>query len=77
MDENILAQIPGQNIAQALQTLPGARTATDELMDATVDVPGIGTVRIAAKRFRHKHGKAVMYSWAAEKAVAEGRGLMQ
>jgi hypothetical protein len=32
-------------------------------MDATIDVPGIGTVRITAKRFRHKHGKAVMYFW--------------
>lgn len=69
-DNGILSRIPGQYISRALRTLPNAETATDEQMEATIDVPGIGAVRITAKRFRHKKGKAVMYFWTAERATA-------
>jgi hypothetical protein len=69
MSENLLPRIHGQYIARALQTLPNASTVLDTQMDATLDVPGIGLVRITAKRFKHKKGKAVAYFWTAEKAV--------
>ena len=49
MSENLLPRIPGQYIARALHTLPHAETAADEVMEAAIDVPGIGTVRIASK----------------------------
>jgi hypothetical protein len=71
MSDNLLARIPGQYAARALQTLPRAETAADELMEATIDVPGVGRVRITAKRFKHKRGKAVSYFWTAEKALCE------
>ena len=67
-DDNILPCVHGQYIARALQTLPRAETATDELMEAAIDVPELGAVRITAKRFKHKQGKAVMYFWTAERA---------
>jgi hypothetical protein len=37
-------------------------------MDARINVPSTGLVRITVKRFKHNKGKAVMYFWTAEKA---------
>jgi hypothetical protein len=68
MYENLLPRIPGPYLARALNTLPPAETAPDEIMEAIINVPELGTVRITAKRFRHKKGKAVMYFWTASRA---------
>lgn len=73
-DKNILARVPGQYIARALQTLPKAESApVDAIMEASIDVPGIGMVRVTAKRVRHKKGKYVGYFWTAEKALLSRR----
>ena len=38
-------------------------------MEAFVDVPGLGRIRITARRMRHKRGQSTHYFWAAESAV--------
>jgi hypothetical protein len=38
-------------------------------MEAVLDVPGIGMVRITARRLKSKKGKVVHYFWSAAKAV--------
>jgi hypothetical protein len=71
VSENILARIPGEYVADALQTLPNAATATEEFMQAFVHVPRIGRVRITAKRSKHTRGRSTHYFWTAESAVVE------
>jgi hypothetical protein len=68
-EDNILERVPGPYVSDALQTLPNAETATVDRMEAVIDVPGIGTVRITARRLKSKKGKAVHYVWSAAKAV--------
>jgi hypothetical protein len=68
-DENgILSKIPGQYVAVANQILPKAETAQDDTMQAVVEVPGFGHVRLTFKRLRHKRGKSVHYFWCANRA---------
>ena len=68
--ENILSRIPAHYKAEALQTLPDAASADDgAIMEAFVDVPGVGRIRITARRMRHKRGRSVHYFWTAESAV--------
>jgi hypothetical protein len=69
MSEDLLPRIPGEYIAHALQTLPPAQTAADEVMEATVSVPRVGMVRITAKMAAHRKGRSTSYFWTAEKAV--------
>jgi hypothetical protein len=52
-------RIPGHYLARAIQTLPDASTVIDTHMDAMIDVPGIGLVRVTAKRMKHKRAKSV------------------
>ena len=68
MSENILARVPGQYLAQALNELPSAETAPAELMEATIDVPGLGTVRVTGRRMSHRRGKVRHWFWTAQKA---------
>jgi hypothetical protein len=74
MSEDLLPRIPGQYIAHALQTLPRAETAADTLMEATVEVPGVGTVRITAKKAKHRKGRSTSYFWTPERAVVAPSG---
>ena len=69
-DENILSSVPGQYLAAALQTLPSAEAAPVDTMDATIDVPGIGTVRVTGRRMKAKRGKVSHYFWTPSRAVA-------
>ena len=70
MSEDLLPRIPGEYIAQAKQTLPDAARAPDgALMDCYVNVPGIGRVRITARRLKHKRGRSTHYFWTAESAI--------
>jgi hypothetical protein len=67
--ENILGQITGPYVSRALKTLPKAETMPDgAIMEATIEVPGLGTVRFTARRMRHKRGKSTHYFWTAESA---------
>jgi hypothetical protein len=61
--------VPGQSLAAALQTLPNAETAAADSMEATIEVPPVGLVRVTAKRAKAKHGKQPHYFWTPEKAV--------
>ena len=74
MTDHLLARIPGNYIAKALQTLPPAANADDgAVMDCFVNVPELGRVRITAKRFKHKRGRSTHYFWTAESAALETR----
>ena len=68
-EPRLLARIPGQYISQALKTLPPAEIAPFDVMEASIDVPGIGTVRITAKRMKHKKGRLMHYFWNADSAA--------
>ena len=68
-DEHLLPRIPGEYIADALLTLPPAKEAEWATMDCFVGVPGIGRVRITARRMKHKRGRSTHYFWTAESAA--------
>jgi hypothetical protein len=70
VSENILARVPGHLLAQALKKLPAADIWHTDSAETTIDVPGIGAVRVTAKRTKAKGGKSAHYVWAAESAVA-------
>ena len=60
--DDLLPRIPGDYIADALQTLPDpARSRDGAMMDCFVDVPSIGRVRITARRLKHKRGRSTHY----------------
>jgi len=70
VSENILSRIPGNYVAEALITLPPAESANDgTIMDRFVTVPGVGKVRITARRMKYKRGGSMHYFWTAESAV--------
>ena len=69
--KNILPRLPAPYVAAALNTLPPAETAAEDAMEAIVDdVPGIGNVRVTAKRMKARRSKSDHYFWAAVKAIA-------
>jgi hypothetical protein len=68
-DKNILPRVPGQYVARALKELPDAETAQAEIMEATIDVPELGSVRITAKRMKHKKGKSTHSFWTADRCA--------
>jgi hypothetical protein len=65
---NLLARIPGQYVAEALNKLPAAESTTMDMMEVLINVPGLGAVRIAAKRMKETRGKSTHYFWSAERA---------
>ena len=69
VSENILSRIPGNYVTEALMTLPPAERADDgAIMDRFVTVPGVGKVRITARRMKHKRGRSMHFFWVAESA---------
>jgi hypothetical protein len=38
-------------------------------METVIDVPGLGAVRIAEKRLKHKNGRSTRHFWTADDAV--------
>ena len=69
--ENILPLVPGPYLAAALNTLPHAEIAAADTLEATVEVPGIGAVRVTAKRLKAKRGKSSHYFWTPASATLE------
>lgn len=67
-DNGILSRIPGEHVAGALQLLPPAVSAKEEVAEVQYDVPGIGRVRFTADRLKSKRGKTVRYFWSMSKA---------
>ena len=64
MSENILARVPADLLARALKKLPAADIWPTDTAHTTIDVPGIGLVRVTGKRMKAKRG----YVWTPEKA---------
>lgn len=69
--ENILPRVPKNLLVRALKKLPAADHWSSDTAETTIDVPGIGAVRVTGKRTKAKQGKA-SYFWSAVKAIAEG-----
>ena len=69
MSENIIARVPGQYLSQALCKLPSPETAPVERMDVTIDVPGIGLVRVTGRRMSSRKGKSRHWFWTPECVV--------
>ena len=66
--DNVLRFIPGDYISAARQTLPDAKTDTEEFREVEIDVPRWFKVRIRFKRFHYKRGKMNRCFWTAERA---------
>ena len=71
MPDNLLPRIPGEYIVDAMLTLPQPKLVEDSaIIDVFVEVPGIGRVRITARRLKSKRGRSTNYFWTAESAEA-------
>lgn len=69
MTENgILAQVPGQFIAQASQTLPTAGTAEDRDYHAEIEAGHAGLVRVTFRRQKARRNKTTHWFWSARRA---------
>jgi hypothetical protein len=66
-------RIPGHYLARAIQTLPDASTVIDTHMDAMIDVPGIGLVRVDCETDEAQAREVRSHFWTPEKAVAVAR----
>lgn len=67
-ENGILALVPGQFVAQALNALPEAARDTEPCRQAVIDVPGLGRVRFTCRRVVSRKGRAKTAFWAAQKA---------
>jgi hypothetical protein len=70
-EENVLSKVPGHYVAQAILSLPEAQLSGGEVMEAMIDVPGLGRVKITCRKFRHKKGRSARVFWTAERAIKE------
>ena len=57
-EANLLLTIPSRFIAAGSRNLPKAATSTDEILQAVVDVPGIGRVCFTYKRTSQKNARS-------------------
>ena len=67
-DDNILARVPKPLLARALKKLPAADIWLSDTAETTIDVPGLGAVRVTAER-KPRQGQSAHYFWTAVKAV--------
>ena len=65
-DNGILAEVPGQYVAEAKQSLPPAATAEDRDYDVVIDAGHAGRVRIFFRKQKAKRGKFSHWFWAAK-----------
>lgn len=69
MESNgILAQVPGQFIAQASQTLPPAGTAEARDYPVEIEAGHLGAVRITFRKQKMKRAKHSHWFWLAQRA---------
>ena len=66
---NLLSVIPGEYVSAALRTLPDPSTAPGELVETTINVPGLGRVRFTCRKLSARKGKSTRGFWTAEHAV--------
>jgi hypothetical protein len=48
-EENLLSKVPSHYAAQAILSLPDAQLSVAEVMEAIIDVPGLGRVKITCR----------------------------
>ena len=70
-DDNVLSRVPKALLARALKKLPAANIWASDTAETTIDVPGLGAVRVIAKRMQATRGKSSHYFWTPEKAVVD------
>lgn len=71
MDDNgILAQVPGDYVAQAALTLPPATTVEDRDYPVEIDAGHAGLVRITFQRQKARRAKRTHWFWSAKRADA-------
>lgn len=69
MDDNgILEHVPGQYVAQALQSLPPPATAEDRDYQVEIDAGHAGMVRITFRRQKARRAKHSHWFWLAQRA---------
>ena len=68
-NENVLSIIPGQYVAEALGTLPDASTATGELVETGIHVPGLGQGEVQLPQTLITQRPTRRWFWSAERAV--------
>jgi len=70
-DNGILAQVPGQFVADGIAMLPDPEAAEDRPYEVVIDADYAGTVRLFARRQynnRHKRGNWYWVVYRAEPA---------
>jgi len=67
-DNGILAEVPGQYVAEGSQTLPAAATAEDREYPVEIDAGHAGRVRIYYRKQKAKRGKFSHWFWLAKRA---------
>jgi hypothetical protein len=71
-EENVLAMIPGDLIAQGSRTLPPAERCKGMVREVEIDVPGRIRAKVCYKPFYFKRGKMSRWFWTAESAERIG-----
>lgn len=66
----ILASVGGPYIAAGQAQLPTAGPGAGQELVATVDVPGLGSVRITYRLSSYKHRRSTHWHWVAVRAEA-------
>jgi len=69
MNENgILAEVPGQYVAEGKQSLPPAETAEDREYPVEINAGHVGPVRIFFRKQKLKRAKHSHWFWLAQRA---------
>ncbi len=64
----ILASVPGEYIAEAINALPDAETAEDRDYEVVLEAGHVGMVRLYACRKKARHGKHTHWFWSVHRA---------
>jgi len=67
-DNGILAEVPGQYVAEAQLSLPPAATAEDRTYEIVIDAGHAGRVRLFARRKKVRHNKHSHWFWSVFRA---------
>lgn len=66
-DNGILAEVPGQYVAEAALILPPAVTAEDREYPVEIDAGRAGMARIFYRKQKARHGKHSHWFWLAQR----------
>jgi len=67
-ENGILAQVPGNIVAAALQTLPPPTAIGPDTATVIFDAEHLGLVQFTIEKCRLKHGRHSHYYWSASRA---------